>query len=66
MEKIFRVFVQIEQLIDDDFKRIIGLEETTRNITGIREVLADKYNAVFKFLDKLPEDKNAPKNPINQ
>ena len=57
MIKLFRVTVQLEELLNDEFKRIICLEKTTNNKAGVLNILTDFHGQTSDFINELLENK---------
>lgn len=57
MTKIFRVLVQVEELMDNEFKRIISLEKTTNHKTGVIKAISEYFQQTINFINRLSEDK---------
>ena len=55
MLKLFRVTVQVEELVNNDFKCIISLKKTTNNEAGVLNIVADLHGQISDFIDELLE-----------
>ena len=67
MDRLFRVLIQVDKLIDNEFKRIISLERICDNEEEIEVIVTNYHSQVSEFVDKLIKGtKNATKNPLTQ
>ena len=51
--KTYRVSVKVEELFDGEFMKILSIEETTNNESGILNIIAEQHGKVSDFVDKL-------------